>query len=175
MDIMQGWQGRCLEDFHAGDVIQHRLGRTVSSTDNTWFSLLTVNTNPNHFDHHFMKNSEFGKPLVNATLTFAIVTGLSVIDISQNALALGWESVRLFRPVFEDDTLYAQSEILSTRPSKSRPNAGIVTLRTTGYNQNGSPVIEFERAILVYKRESLPPTQELIRESTQNPHQEDQS
>ena len=152
-----GWQGRCLEDFAVGAVYEHRLGRTITSADNIWFTLLTMNTNPIHVDHAFAASTEFGRPLVNSTLTLALVTGLSVPDVSQNAVAnLGWDNVRLPAPVFEGDTLYARSEVLEARPSNSRPNAGIVRIRTTGFNQDNIVVIEFERAILVYRRGHVP-------------------
>lgn len=150
--------GRCYEDFRAGEVIRHPIGRTISTADNTWFTLLTVNTNPIHFDAHYSAQTEFGKPLVNSTFTLALVTGLSVADISRYAVNLGWEEVRLPAPVFEGDTIYAQTEILSCRESKSRPNMGIVNIKTTGFNQIGEVVIEFKRAILVYKRGHTPQT-----------------
>ena len=92
----------------------------MSTTDNTWFTLLTVNSNPIHFDAHYAAQTEFGRPLVNSTLTLAIVTGLSVTDISRHAVNLGWDEVRLPAPVFEGDTIYAETEVLSARPSKSR-------------------------------------------------------
>ena len=144
--------GRCFEDFETGLVIRHPLGRTITATDNTWFTLLTVNTNPIHFDAHYCAQTEFGKPLVNSTLTLAVVTGLSVADISRHAVNLGWDEVRLPNPLFEGDTLYAETEVLSARPSKSRPNMGVVEVKTTGFNQNGLPVITYRRSILVYKR-----------------------
>lgn len=146
----------CYEDFEAGMVIRHPLGRTVTQTDNIWFTMLTGNTNPIHFDAHYAAQTEFGKPLVNSTFTLALVTGLSVADISQNAVNLGWDEVRMPAPVFEGDTLYAQSEVLSTRESKSRPTMGLVEIRTTGFNQAGTIVVQFRRAILVYRRGFVP-------------------
>ncbi|MBX5445120.1 MaoC family dehydratase [Sphaerobacter sp.] len=152
-----GWTGRFYEDFEVGDVYQHPLGRTVTTTDNIWFTLLTQNTAPIHFDHHYSAQTEFGRPLVDSTFTLALVTGQSVMDISQNVFAnLGWDEVRLPHPVFEGDTIYSQSEVLSKRESKSRPNVGIVTVRTTGYNQDGVVVITFKRTIMVYKRGHAP-------------------
>jgi acyl dehydratase len=144
--------GRFYEDFQPGMIIRHALGRTVTSTDNAWFTLLTVNPNPIHFDAHYASQTEFGRPLVNSTFTLALVTGLSVADISQNAVNLGWDEVRMPAPVFEGDTIYAQSEILATRESKSRPKMGLVDLKTSGFKQDGTIVIEFRRTILVYKR-----------------------
>ena len=119
--------------------------------------MLTQNTAPIHFDHHYAAQTEFGKPLVDSTFTLALVTGQSVTDISQNVIAnLGWDAVLLPNPVFEGDTIYSQSEVLSMRESKSRPNIGIVTVRTTGYNQNGTSVITFKRTIMVYRRGMAP-------------------
>ena len=144
--------GRYYEDFQPGLVIGHTLGRTISQTDNTWFTLLTVNSNPIHFDAHYAAQTEFGRTLVNSTLTLALVTGLSVADISQFAVNLGWDEIRMPAPVFEGDTIYAQSEVLSCRESKSRPNMGLVEIRTSGYKQDGTVVMTFKRTILVYKR-----------------------
>jgi len=157
MTIKEGWRGRFFEDFTVGDVYQHPLGRTVTTTDNIWFTLLTQNTAPIHFDHHYAAQTEFGRPLVDSTFTLALVTGQSVSDISQNVFAnLGWDDVRLPHPVFEGDTIYSQSEVLEARESQSRPTVGIVTVRTTGYNQRGETVITFKRTILVYKRGHAP-------------------
>ena len=156
MPIKPGWQGRFYEDLEVGDVYEHRLGRTITQADNIWFTLLTVNTNPIHFDSHYAAQTEFGKPLVDSTFTLALVTGLSVSDVSQNAINLGWDEVRLTHPVFAGDTLHAWSEILETRESKSRPTMGVVKLKTTGVNQEGVVVIEFNRTIMVYKRDHLP-------------------
>ena len=147
---------RCYEDFEAGMVIRHALGRTVTTADNIWFTLLTGNTNPIHFDAHYAAQTEFGRPLVNSTFTLAVVTGLSVSDISQYGVNLGWDTVRMPAPLFEGDTLYAQSEVLSIRASKSRPTMGIVEIKTTGFKQDGTVVLEFTRAILVYRRGHTP-------------------
>jgi acyl dehydratase len=151
-----GWQGRTYEDFEVGDTYPHPIGRTVTQTDNIWFTLLTVNNNPIHFDQVYAEQTEFKRPLVDSTLTLAIVTGLSVADISQNAVNLGWDEVRLPNPVFDGDTLYAQSEVLEMRLSQSRPNMGIIRVKTTGFNQDGRVVIEFKRTIMVYRRGYVP-------------------
>jgi acyl dehydratase len=156
MVLKQGWQGRTYEDFEVGDVYHHPLGRTVTQADNIWFTLLTVNSNPVHFDNVYAAQTEFKKPLVNSTLTLAIVTALSVSDISQNGINLGWDEIRLSNPVFNDDTLYAQSEVMEMRLSQSRPNMGIIKVKTTGMNQDGLTVIEFKRTILVYRRGHVP-------------------
>jgi itaconyl-CoA hydratase len=155
--VKEGWQGRFFEDFEVGDIYEHPLGRTVTTTDNVWFTLLTQNTAPIHFDHHYAEQTEFGKPLVDSTFTFALVTGQSVTDISQNVFAnLGWDEVRLPAPVFEGDTIYSRSEVLERRESRSRPDVGIVKVRTTGFNQEGTVVISFERTIMVYKKGHAP-------------------
>jgi acyl dehydratase len=156
MTIKEGWSGRVYEDFEVGDVYQHPLGRTVTQTDNIWFTLLTVNPNPIHFDAHYAAQTAFGRPLVDSTFTVALVTGLSVTDVSQNGINLGWDEVRLPAPVYEGDTIYAQSEVLSARESKSRPDRGIVQVMTTGYNQEGTVVLTFKRSIMVYKRGHVP-------------------
>jgi itaconyl-CoA hydratase len=152
----QGWQGRVYEDFEVGDVYPHPLGRTVTQNDNIWFSLLTMNTNPIHFDSAYSAQTEWGTPLINSAFTLSLVMGMSVGDISQNAVNLGWDEIRLPNPLYEGDTVYAQSEVLDKRESASRPHQGIVTIRTTGMNQDGLPVITFKRTVLVYKRGYTP-------------------
>lgn len=153
MPVKPGWRGRFFEDFEIGDIYEHPLGRTVTTVDNMWFSLLTQNSAPIHFDHHYSAQTEFGRPLVDSTFTVALVTGQSVTDVSQNVFAnLGWDEIRLPNPLFEGDTVYSRSEVLEKRESKSRPDVGIVTVRTTGYKQDGKVVIEFRRTIMVYKR-----------------------
>lgn len=159
MPIKEGWTGRFFEDFEVGDIYPHRLGRTVIAADNIWFTLLTQNTNPIHFDHAYAAKTEFKRPLVDSTFTLALVTGQSVSDISQNAMAnLGWDEVRLPNPVFEGDTIYSRSQVLDKRESSSRPNVGIVRFKTTGFNEQGTVVIEFTRTIMVYKRGHAPAT-----------------
>ena len=128
-------EARSYEDFQVGLVVRHAIGRTVTSTDNAWFTLLTNNSNPIHFDRHYAAQTEFGQPLVNSTFTLALVVGLTVSDISQNAVNLGWQDIRMPAPVFEGDTIYAQTEVLSTRDSGSRPTMGIVEIKTPGTNR----------------------------------------
>jgi len=145
--------GRYFEDFEPGATYEHRPGRTLSEADNTWFTLLTMNTHPVHVDAEYAKHTEFGRPLVVSTLTLSVVVGMSVSDTSQKAIAnLGWEKISLPRPVFAGDTLYAESTVLARRESKSRPDQGIVTIRTVGRNQRGEVVCEFDRTMLVMKR-----------------------
>ena len=157
MALKEGWQGRYFEDFEVGDIYRHRLGRTVTATDNIWFTLLTMNSNPIHFDHAVSAKSSFGRAIVGSTLTLALVTGQSVSDLSLNSMTnLGWDEVRLPNPLFEDETVYSQSEVLEKRESKSKPTVGIVTFKTQGYTQDGKVVIEFKRIVLVYKRGHMP-------------------
>jgi acyl dehydratase len=157
MTVKAGWTGRVFEDFEVGDVYEHPLGRTVLDADNIWFSCLTMNTNPIHFDAEYASHTEFKRPLVNSCFTLALVTGQSVIDLTMNGVAnLGWDEVKLPNPLFEGDTVYAKSEVLETRESKSRPNVGLVTVRTTGTNQHGTPVIEFRRTFMIWKRGHVP-------------------
>ncbi len=145
--------GRYFEDFEIGDVYEHRPGRTITESDNTWFTLLTMNQHPLHFDAEYAAKSEFGKPLVNSCLTLSIVAGMSVSDVSQKAVAnLGWDKIKLAAPVFIGDTLYAESEVLAKRASSSRPHQGIVTIRTTGRKQDGTVFMSFERTMLIPMR-----------------------
>ena len=145
--------GRYLEDFNVGDVYEHRPGRTLTETDNTWFTLLTMNQHPLHFDKEYAKHSEFKKPLMNSCLTLSVVAGMSVSDVSQKTIAnLGWDKVKMPAPVFNGDTIYAESEVLAIRESKSRPTQGIVSIKTRGINQDGVEVISFERALLCPNR-----------------------
>ena len=145
--------GKYYEDFEVGDIFKHWPGRTLSEADNTWFTLLTMNRHPLHFDHNYASGQTFGKPLINSTLSLAIVVGMSVFDTSQNAVAnLGWEEIKLPKPVFIGDTLYAESEIIHKRESNSRPDTGIVTFETRGYNQRNELVVSYRRSMLSKKR-----------------------
>ena len=150
--------GRYYEEFEVGDVYEHRPGRTITETDNSWFTQLTLNNHPLHFDTEYAKNTEFGQCLVNSTLTLSIVTGMSVSDISYKTVAnLGWDDIKLTTPVFHGDTLYAESEVIGKRESESRPGDGIVTVETRGYKQTGDQVISFERTMLIPKEEKRTP------------------
>jgi acyl dehydratase len=141
--------GRTYEELEVGAVYRSRFGRTVLEADNVWFTLLTLNTNPIHFDAHYAAQTEWKRPLVDSTFTLALVTGLSVVDVSERAVNLGWREVRLPAPVFAGDTICAETEILEKRESKSRPGFGVVTVRTRGLNQRDEIVIDFERTVLV--------------------------
>ncbi|MCY3981456.1 MAG: MaoC family dehydratase [Alphaproteobacteria bacterium] len=145
--------GRYFEDFAVGHIYEHRPGRTITESDNTWFTLLTMNQHPIHFDREYARHSEFGRPLVNSTFTLALVAGMSVSDTSQKAIAnLGWTDIALTAPVFVGDTIYAESEVLETRASRSRPTQGIVRIATRGLKADGAIFMSFERNMLVPKR-----------------------
>jgi len=145
--------GRYYDDFAVGDTYKHWPGRTITAADNTWFTLLTMNQHPIHFDEEYAKRTEFGKPLVNSALTLAVVVGMSVADVSQNAVAnLGWTDIVMPAPVFNGDTLYAESRVLEKRESKSRPKQGIVTVATRAWKQDGTTVMTFKRSILIPKK-----------------------
>lgn len=149
----RGSIGRYLDDFAVGDVYEHFPGRTITETDNIHFSLITMNAHPMHCDSAFAARSEFGRTLVNSGLTLAIVLGMSVNDVSGKAVAnLGWTDIKLIAPVFPGDTIYAESEVLERRDSKSRPNQGVVTVRTTGRKADGTVFMTFVRSVLVPKR-----------------------
>lgn len=153
MAIKENQLGRYFEDFEVGDVYRSQLGRTITDTDNTWFTLLTMNTNQSHFNSHYAESTPFGKVIVNSGLTVAMILGLSVLDTSQKAFAnLGWERIQLPSPVFVGDTLYAESIVLDKRESKSRPYGGIVSFRTRGVNQDGTTVLVYERSVFIYRR-----------------------
>jgi len=144
--------GRSYEDFTIGDIYEHRPGRSISEADNTWFTLLTMNQHPIHFDKNYASHSEFGEPIVNSALTLSIVAGMSVSDISQRAIAnLGWTDIVMPAPVFNGDTLYAESEVLEKRESSSRPTQGIVSVETRAHNQDGVLVMSYTRTVLVPK------------------------
>ena len=145
--------GRYFEDFAVGHVYEHRPGRTITESDNTWFTLLTMNQHPIHFDKEYARHSEFGRPLVNSTFTLSLVAGMSVSDTSQKAIAnLGWTDIALTAPVFVGDTIYAESEVLEKRESRSRPTQGIVRIATRGLKADGTVFMSFERNMLVPKR-----------------------
>jgi len=145
--------GRYFEEFQIGDIYEHRPGRTITETDNTWFTLLTMNTHPMHFDAQYAKASEFGRCIVCSPFTVALMVGMSVTDVSQKAIAnLGWTEIKLTHPLFAGDTLTCESEVLDKRESKSRPGAGIVTVRTDGFNQDATLVCTFSRTMLIARR-----------------------
>ncbi len=145
--------GRHYEEFAVGDIYEHRPGRTITETDNTWFTLLTMNTHTMHFDAEYAKASEFGRCIVCSPFTVALMVGMSVTDVSQKAIAnLGWSDIKMTHPLFAGDTLTAESEVLDKRESASRPGAGIVSVKTTGFNQSGQVVCTFSRTMLIAKQ-----------------------
>jgi itaconyl-CoA hydratase len=156
--VKDGWLGRFFEDFNVGDVYRSRLGRTITEADNIQFTLLTNNTNQIHFNTHYASRTEFKRPLVNSAMTLSVIAGLGVADISENGFALGWDYIKLPNPVFPGDTLYSESEVVSARESKSRPEQGVVKVRTRGVNQDGVIVIEYERSVMVWKKGRAPLT-----------------
>ncbi|WP_336362834.1 MaoC family dehydratase [Halalkalicoccus salilacus] len=159
--LISGWQGRYFEDFEVGDVYKHPYGRTVTETDNVWFTNLTMNLNPMHFNETYAAETEFGERLVDGTFVIALVVGMSVIDVSMNATAnLGYDAIRHHAPVFHGDTIFAESEVLEKRESSSREHVGIVTTELRAYNQEGEKVLSLERTPMVLKREHAEPSPE---------------
>ena len=147
------WRGRFYEDFAVGDTFRSRIGRTITESDNIFFTCLTMNTNLIHFNTPYAERTQFGRPLVNSAFTLALIVGMTVPDTSENAAAnLGWTDIVLPKPVFAGDTLWAESEILELRESRSNPSVGIVSMRCRGVNQRREVVIEFRRTFMVYKR-----------------------
>ncbi|MGW0581346.1 MaoC family dehydratase [Streptomyces sp. NPDC002920] len=147
--------GRFFEDFTAGTIYRHPLGRTISEADNTWFTLLTMNTHQAHFNTHYAQGTQFGRILVNSGFTIALVLGQTVADISQNAVAnLEMTNIRLVHPVFVGDTIYAESICTELRPSRSRPSVGIVSTHTRALNQDGDVCLSFDRSVMVNRRDS---------------------
>jgi acyl dehydratase len=147
--------GGYLEDFTAGDVFKHWPGKTVTEFDNHLFSLLTMNHNPLHIDeHHMRENHQHGKVLVDGTYVISLIVGMSVRDTSGKAIAnLEYEQIRHLGPVFHGDTIYAESEIMEVRESRSRPDRGIVYMESRGYNQREEQILTLRRRFLVPKRE----------------------
>ncbi|WP_458187961.1 MaoC family dehydratase [Haladaptatus sp. NG-WS-4] len=157
--LVAGWHGRYYEDFAVGDIYKHPYGRTVTETDNVWFTNLTMNLNPMHFNEAYAAETEFGERLVDGTFVIALAVGMSVVDISTNATAnLGYDAIRHHAPVFHGDTLFAESEVLSKRESDSRDHVGIVTTELRAYNQDDEHVLSLERTPMVLKREHANPS-----------------
>jgi itaconyl-CoA hydratase len=147
--------GFLYEDFRVGIIVEHRPGRTVTEMDNVLMSTLSMNASPLHIDAAYCEQTEWGKPLVSSLVTLSLVAGMAARSTSGRAVAnLGWDHIRLPNPVFAGDTLYAETEILAKRLSRSRPGDGIVTCRTSGAKSTGEPVITFERSFLVPTRDA---------------------
>lgn len=144
--------GRFYEEFETGQVFTHWPGRTISEADDTWFSLLTMNQHPLHIDAHYASQTQHGQRLVVGTLVFSIVVGLSVADISGRAIAnLEYEEIKHIAPVFHGDTIYAETKVVAKRESQSKPDRGIVTVETRGFNQRGETVLTLRRRVLIPK------------------------
>lgn len=156
MTIKEGWKGRFFEDFTVGDVYRARIARTITDADNIYFTLLSNNTNQIHFNTEYARHTAFEKPLVNSVLTLAVVAGLGVTDVSENGFALGWDYITLPNPVFAGDTLYCEQHVIEVRESRSRPQQGIVKVKTLGLKQDGTIVIEYARSVMVWKRAHAP-------------------
>ena len=145
--------GNYYEDFVVGETIEHSLSKTIFESDNNFFSLLTMNYHPLHTNIDYCQKEKYGKVLVVGTLVFSLVVGISVPDISGKAIAnLNYEKIDHLKPVFINDTLYARTEILSKRASASNPEAGIVKVKTVGFNQHNEDVISFIRTVYIKKR-----------------------
>lgn len=155
--VVVGWTGRLFEDFIVGDIYYHPFGKTITEADNQSITLMTQNVSKTHVDHNFAKNTEFERPLVNSVLTLALVTGQSTMDLSMNVYAnMGWDEVRMPHPVYEGDTIYSRSKVLSARPSRSRAHLGIITAASEGFNQDGIIVLSYRRTFMVYRRGCMP-------------------
>jgi acyl dehydratase len=142
-----------LADFRVGESFRSRLGRTITEADNVWFTCLTMNTNQSHFNYVYAEGTRFGRPLVNSCLTLSLVTGLSVPDTSEDAVAnLSWSDVQLPAPVFVGDTLWAETEVLEVNPSRSNQDVGVITVRSQGINQRDETVITFVRSFMVHRQ-----------------------
>jgi len=156
MTVKQGWTGRYFEDFQVGDVYRSRLGRTITDADNILFTLMSNNTNQIHFNAEYARQTGFERMLVNSIVTLAVVAGLGVVDVSENGFALGWDEIKLPNPVFAGDTLYAEQRVVDVRESQSRPQQGIVKVRTLGVKQDGTVVIDYVRSVMVWKKAYAP-------------------
>jgi acyl dehydratase len=141
------------DDFNPGQTFKHWPGRTVTEFDNTWFTLMTLNTNPLHFDAAYAATSQHGQRLVNGLLVISLVAGMTVRDISENAIAnLEYETIRHTAPTFHGDTLYAETTVIGVTPSKTRNDRGVVYVETRGINQKGETVLVLRRRVLVPRR-----------------------
>jgi itaconyl-CoA hydratase len=145
--------GKYFEDLQVGQRFRHANGRTITEMDNVLFCSLTMNTQPLHINEDFAARSHHGRRIVNGILTLGLVVGLSVSELTEGTILanLGYERVAHPQPVFHGDTIYAETEVLEKRESRSNPQAGVVRLRQTGRNQDGTVVLELERAVLFLK------------------------
>jgi len=148
--------GLYYEQFEIGRVFTHALHHTITQADNVTFSKMTHNTSPLHLDAQYMKSTEYGRPIVNSCLTLSLMVGISVDDTTASTAVanLGWDEVRFPEPVFPDDTLHFETEVVEMRESNSRPNAGIVTFMHRGFNQRDELIASCKRFALMMKRPS---------------------
>jgi len=146
--------GKYFEELEVGMRFKHSTGRTITEMDNVLFSSLTMNTQPLHVNEEFAAKTEFGQRIVNGIFTLGLVVGLTVSDISEGTIIanLSYDKVIHPNPTFHNDTIYAETEVLEMRESKSRPNAGIVKLKHWGRKSDGTIVIEFERTVMFLKK-----------------------
>ncbi len=143
--------GLWFQEFEDGQVFDHEWTRTITETDNTWFSLMTMNPQPLHIDHHKAAETEFGQPLVNSLFALGLLVGMTVNDTTLNTTVanLGFEKVRFPAPLFHGDSVKAKSTVIGRRPSKSRPGQGVVTFLHELFKQDGTLVASCERAALM--------------------------
>ena len=148
--------GLHFEEFVEGQVFEHATRRTVTEMDNVLFTTLTMNPQPLHLDAEFAKTTEFGRPLVNSIFTLGLVIGISVGDttLGTTVANLGMSDVRFPKPVFHGDTIYAETEVVDKRESKSRPQWGIVTFEHRAKNQHGDLVMRARRQAMMRKKAS---------------------
>lgn len=146
--------GLWFEEFHQGQTFRHELTRTVTESDNMMFSLMSMNPQPLHIDFNFAKGTEWGQPLFNSMFTFAIMVGMTVQDTTLGTTIgnLGFSEVKFPAPVFHGDTLRAETTVLSTRASKSRPTQGLVELEHRCFKQDDTLVGQCKRMALMRKR-----------------------
>jgi itaconyl-CoA hydratase len=142
--------GRFFTELEVGELILHKNGRTITEADNVFFSALTMNTQPLHLNEHFASQTQFGQRIVNGLFTLALTIGMTVSDLTEGTIVanLGYERVLHPNPLFHGDTLYVETEVLEKRPSRSKPDRGIVRLKHTGRKPDGTVVIEVERTVL---------------------------
>lgn len=145
--------GSWYEDYQVGDIYKHWPGRTVNEYDDTLFSMITMNHAPLHIDEHYMSGSQFGQRLVNGLFVISLVVGMTVREISGKAIAnLEYESVKHLGPTFHGDTIYAETEILEKRESRSKNDRGILYVETRAWNQNDETILTLRRRVMIPKR-----------------------
>ena len=145
--------GSWYDDYMVGDIYKHWPGRTVNEYDDTLFSMITMNHAPLHIDEHYMSGSQFGQRLVNGLFVISLVVGMTVREISGKAIAnLEYETVKHLGPTFHGDTIYAETEILEKRESKSKNDRGILYVETRAWNQRDETILTLRRRVMIPKR-----------------------